>query len=220
MRKKVNKKLIVALLSFVLLFGGTFGSSLAWLLAKSSNVKNTFTPSNIDITLSETKPENNSAKMVPGWTIDKDPTVKVVDGSESCWLFVEITESSVPALDNYIIYGIADGWQIIDDEDGNDSTIVIGRKVYKDDTSKEFGIIGYTDTHGTEDKDDDTFVANKVLVRDDVDKQDMADIATDKPTLEFKAYAVQLFKTNDNGSESDTSDEFSITEAWEKRPTT
>lgn len=215
MRKKVNKKLIVALLSFVLLFGGTFGSSLAWLLAESSNVQNTFTPSNINITLSEEKPEGKTAKMVPGWTIDKDPKVKVIDGSEACWLFVEITESDDPKLDDYIIYGIADGWITIDDGDNNEYTTVIGRKVYTDDSTKEFGIIGYTDTKGTADTADDVFVADKVLVKDTVDKQDMADLASAKPTLAFEAYAVQLFKTNDNLDKTDTSDEFSIEDAWE-----
>jgi len=38
--------------------------------------------------------------------------------------------------------------------------------------------------------------------------------------LELIAYDIQLFKTNDNGNNNDTSDEFSITEAWAKRPTT
>ncbi len=225
MKKKVNKKLIVALLSFVLLFGGTFGSSLAWLLAESGNVQNTFTPSNINITLSEEKPENKTAKMVPGWTIDKNPKVTVEDGSEACWLFVKITETSDPDLDSFINYDIVDynketGWLPVDDDDNNDDTIVIGRKVYTTDDIKSFDIIGYTDTKGTETTDDDEFIVNKVLVKEDVTKTDMTDLGNSRPTLTFEAYAVQLFKTNDDGDKTNSSDEFTITEAWAKRPTT
>lgn len=90
MRKKVNKKLIVALLSFVLLFGGTFGSSLAWLLDNTEDVTNTFSTSDIDIELKETE---QPYKMIPGWTIDKDPKVTVKAGSEACYLFVKVTET-------------------------------------------------------------------------------------------------------------------------------
>ena len=46
--------------------------------------------------------------MIPGWTIDKDPKVTVKEGSEDCWLFVEITEEN--DLRKYISYCTAEGW--------------------------------------------------------------------------------------------------------------
>ena len=36
--KKMNVKLIVAVMSFLLLFGGTLGGSLAWLLDNTGDV--------------------------------------------------------------------------------------------------------------------------------------------------------------------------------------
>ena len=169
MRK--NRVLILAL-ALVLLFGVSVGGTLAWLLDDTDPVVNTFTDSDINITLEETDtnkdddrdPNTNQYQMIPGWTIDKDPEVTVVDGSEDCWLFVKITESTSPDLDDYITYAIADkydattnpdGWQVVQDENTNGET-VIGRKVYKNDNPKEFGIIGYTDAS-------DNFVADKIF---------------------------------------------------------
>ena len=61
--KKTKVKLLVTLLSFVLLFCGTMGSSLAWLLDTTNPVKNEFDSSNIDIDLKES---TTSYKMIPG----------------------------------------------------------------------------------------------------------------------------------------------------------
>lgn len=225
-----SKKALALLLSLVLVIGCVIGGTLAWLTANSGPVTNTFTESDIDITLSEVNPANHTAQMIPGWTIDKDPKVTVNDGSEDCWLFVKITESTTPDLDTYISYAIAGGWQIVKPTDSegkpvtsieNADEIVIGRKVYKDDTTKAFGIIGYTDTKGTADTTDDEFVANKVLVKDTVTKDLMKAIAGNntKPTLTFQAYAVQLFKTNSDGNKDTITDEFTAEEAWARIPT-
>lgn len=232
-RKRVSVKtlVIVWILSTVLLVGGTVGVTLAWLTAESTPVRNTFTESDINITLSETKPENNTAPMIPGCTIDKDPKVRVVEGSEDCWLFVKITESTTPDLDNYICYEIADkydatekphGWQIVQDENEN-GEIVIGRKVYKDDAIKEFSILGagkYTDPMNPNDENDNCQIIwneNQVCVKPSVTEDMMTNITGEgktKPTLTFQAYAVQLFKTNSDGNKADTGDEFTEDEAW------
>lgn len=227
-----GSKSLALVLACVLLVGGIVGGTIAWLTANSNAVTNTFTESDIDITLSEKEPENKTAQMVPGWTIDKDPKVKVEDGSEDCWLFVKITESTNPDLDAYIAYAIADGWQIVESTDNgtpvtsiaNADEIVIGRKVYKDDATKEFSILGageYTDPMGTTDVTADdfkiTWTADQVCVKPSVTEAMMTAITGDgkaQPTLSFQAYAVQLFKTNSDGNKGTTTDEFTASEAW------
>lgn len=74
--------------AMLLIVGVVIGSTLAWLTAKTDSVVNTFTPSNIDITLAETP--DVVYKMVPGSTIDKDPVATVLKGSEKCYLFVKV----------------------------------------------------------------------------------------------------------------------------------
>lgn len=223
-KRHSSKKALAVMLSLVLVIGCVVGGTVAWLTADGGSVTNTFMESDIDITLSETKPESKTAPMVPGWKIDKDPKVTVDEDSEDCWLFVKITESTNPDLDAYISYAIATGWETIQPEDTNGVT-VIGRKVYKDDATKEFGILGageYTDPMDADDTTDDfkiTWNANQVCVKPSVTEQMMDAIQTSKPTLTFQAYAVQLFKTNSDGNKDTITDEFTAEEAWARIPT-
>ena len=211
-----SKKTILSV-AIALLLICAIGGTVAWLTADDGTVKNTFTESDIDITLTETKPVDKSAQMVPGWTIDKDPKVTVDADSEDCWLFVKITESTSPDLDTYIAYAIASGWESVQEEDANGVT-VIGRKVYKGEGASGFGILGagtYTDDAGTI-----TWADNQVGVKPSVNETKMTEISTTnptfKPTLTFDAYAVQLFKTNSNNDKDNTADEFTKAEAWDK----
>lgn len=228
-KRHSSKKALAMMLSLVLVIGCVVGGTLAWLTANSDPITNTFTESNIDITLSENNPANRTAQMIPGWTITKNPEVTVAADSEDCWLFVKITESTTPDLDAYISYAIADGWEIVEpaNTSGTHATIstladeiVIGRKVYKDDATKEFGILGageYTDPMDADDTTGDfkiTWNANQVCVKPSVTEQMMDAIQASKPTLTFQAYAVQLFKTNSDGEKTTTSDEFTADEAW------
>lgn len=219
-RRKFGSKSLALVLVCVLLVGGVIGGTLAWLTADGGSVTNTFTESDIEIELDETKPADKTAPMVPGWKIDKDPRVTVKADSEDCWLFVKITESTNPDLDAYISYAIAADWEIIQPEDPNGVT-VIGRKVYKEDDTKTFDILGageYTDPMGTDSVTIDDFKItwgdNQVCVKPSVTEQMMEAISTSQPTLSFQAYAVQLFKTNSNGDKANTADEFTAAEAW------
>jgi len=224
MRKKVNKKLIVALLSFVLLFGGTFGSSLAWLFANTEEVENEFTPSDINVELTETKPENKTAKMVPGWTIEKNPKATVEVGSEDCYLFVVVTETGVSykvttgegedakeetirhPFGNYLTYDIADGWETLQEKD-EDGVAVYYRIID--------GVKGVAGTEYSILKDD------QVTVKNEVTKDQMNELETHNvsPELSFKAYAVQLWKTNKPTGDTVTdaqikAAQFSAEQAW------
>lgn len=110
----MKKKLLLIsmfVLSLALLVAA--GSTIAWLIDESDEVKNVFTPSNIDIELTETKKD---FQMVPGNTIEKDPKVTVKAGSVDCWLFIKIVESG--NLNTYIEYSVAEGWTAVPDQDG------------------------------------------------------------------------------------------------------
>ena len=86
----MKKKAMALVLALGLVVVGIVGGTMAWLTAEATEVKNVFTDSDINITLTETglnQNNENSYKMIPGHTITKDPKVTVVEGSEDCWLF-------------------------------------------------------------------------------------------------------------------------------------
>lgn len=167
---KKNRILMVICLMLVVSIA-SIGGTIAWLTDSTGTVKNTFTASDVDIDLTETKPENNTAKMVPGATIEKDPTVKVLADSEACWVFVKIEKSTDKAFDSYMTFEIADGWTALPNVDG-----VYYRAVSDTDTEQTFAVL----------KD------NKVTVKDTVTKAMMDEVnENNKPTLSFTAYAIQ-----------------------------
>ena len=195
-KKGLNMKPLAILLALTLLAGCAIGGTLAWLTAKTDPVQNTFTTSDINITLTES--DNLDLKMIPGHTITKDPKATVVADSEACYLFVEITESE--NFDVFMTYAIADGWtQGTGEGDGKDGvpTNVIYRTVASAANDQTFGILA----------------DNKVTVNSTVTKQDMNGLTQNTyPSLTFKAYAVQLYKDNNT--------QFTAAEAWSNHPTT
>lgn len=104
----MKTKTLVLIMAVVLMIGCAIGGSLAWLTDETNAVTNTFTTSDVDIELNETKPSNNEAKMVPGATIEKDPKVTVKANSEKCYLFVKIEENN--RFDDFMTYVVDDGW--------------------------------------------------------------------------------------------------------------
>ena len=120
MKRKIAKArrnaLLVAALMLVVCIA-SIGGTIAWLTDSTGEVQNTFTPSDIDIELEETVPEDYTAKMVPGVEIPKDPKVTVEVGSEPCWVFVKIVESS--NFDEYFEnYTVAAPWKALAGVDG------------------------------------------------------------------------------------------------------
>lgn len=182
-RRSTLKPLLVAM-AVVLLIGCVAGGTLAWLTSTTPEVTNTFTTSDINIELKETKTD---FKMIPGYTIEKDPKVTVKGGSEACWLFVKIEEGN--NLGYYIEYAVDDGWKPLD---ADDYPGVYYRQVEASADDQTFGVIGYNKTE-TE------FVSDKVLVKGTVTKGDMEKIikgTDEKPTLTFQAAAVQYNDSN------------------------
>lgn len=165
-RRSVSSKAFAAVLALVLVLGCALGGTVAWLVAKSDPVVNTFTYGDINIALTETTGEDY--KIIPGVDIAKDPKVTVKANSEACWLFVKVEETGT-FVDGKVTYSVADGWTALTGQPG----------VYY----REVGAV-------TADTDFYVLKDNVVKVSDTLTKEDIKDIPTG-PTLTFTAYAVQ-----------------------------
>ena len=185
----MKKKTFVLLLALVLIAGAAVGGTLAWLTDTTDAVQNTFTTSNIEIELDES--DNLDLKMIPGWTITKDPKVTVKAGSEKCYLFVKIEKSS--NFDNFMTYTVAADWTPLNDT--NNDGVADDGVYYRVIDTAGMGI-AYSVL-----KDD------QVTVKGEVTKAMMNGLTeTTYPTLTFTAYASQFSKNN--------TDSFTAAEAW------
>lgn len=180
----MKKKGLALLLALTLVVVGVASGTLAWLTAKTDTVTNTFTTSDIKVTLEEST--GTEYKMIPGFEITKDPKATVVTGSEECFLFVKLEKSA--DFDNYLEYKVASGWTALEGEDG-----VYSRKVVTADMGTAYDVLD----------------GNKVTVKGSVTKSDMDALNAEgavKPTLKVTAYASQLYKS--------AGFEFTAAEAW------
>lgn len=177
-KRSAGSKLVLMLLAVTFVLCGIIGGTVAWLIADTDPVVNTFTYGDINITLEETdadgdgNPDANEYPMVPGNAIEKDPKVTVLANSENAWLFVKLEKSA--NFDDFMTYEIADGWTALDGVTG-----VYYRTVNKATSDAEFIIL----------KD------NTVNVKGEVTKEMLnaldANGASNYPTLTVTAYAVQ-----------------------------
>lgn len=101
-----NKKLVVAVIALSLALVCVVGATLAYLVAQSNVVTNTFTYGEISLELAEANKTDKDGLaftgVVPGDEINKDPTVTVVKGSEPCYVYVLI-ENQLGAAATYNI---------------------------------------------------------------------------------------------------------------------
>lgn len=204
---KNMKRSVALLVAIALLIGCAAGGTMAWLTMKTDSVVNTFTTSDITITLEES--DDLDLKMVPGAKIAKDPTVTVTADSEDCYVFVKVektggvvnytpagsTEEIESSWDDFLSYTIGDG----DTENYNDwvelTDLSDEPKIYYkifDANSKNVKGTAYSILN-----------SNQVTVKDTVTKEMMDAFDTDKdgslsvtekedlPTLTFTAYAIQ-----------------------------
>lgn len=187
MKKSVSMKFVVLLLAVVLVIGCAAGGTLAWLVAKTTPIENTFSAANINITLTETpnadsddEGTNNDiwvGKMVPGTNITKDPKVTVSANSEACWLFIKVeAENGVDLVsaanaNTYVTYAMAEGWTAVPN-----TTSVYYREVAASTTNQAYDVIS----------------GNQVSIPDTVTKTMLDQVTGDNaPSLTFTAYAVQ-----------------------------
>lgn len=195
-----TKKLVIAVVALALALLCAIGGTLAYLVAKSNTVTNTFTYGDINIALKES--DNLDLKMIPGKAITKDPKVTVLEDSEACWLFVKVEESE--NFDTFMTYAIAEGWTLY-------NTDKIGSNIETDKTTADTYVI-YRDVNADTAKagtfyyvlgGKEEYQNGYVTVNDTVTKEMLNDFDTDKsgelseeekaalPKLTFTAYAVQ-----------------------------
>lgn len=174
-RRSVSSRAFIALLALVLVIGCVAGGTVAWLVATSDTVTNTFTYGDINIALAEST--GTSYKVIPGTVIEKDPKVTVAADSEACWLFVKVEETGTFVADK-VTYAIANGWT---QGDGTE----IPSNVYYREVSAEDAKTGvnYYVLAGNA-----TYPNGVITVSADLTKEN---IPAANPTLKITAYAVQ-----------------------------
>ena len=101
-----TKKLAIAVVALSLALVCAIGGTLAFLVAESEKVVNTFTYGGIEITLTETKGTEKEGvrefeNVVPGAEIEKDPQVTVKANSEKCYVYVKVENNVV--LDGTVV---------------------------------------------------------------------------------------------------------------------
>lgn len=206
----MKKRSLALLMAVVMLFAVTTAGTLAWIMAESEEVVNTFTFGDIKIDLNETDNEDadtstksNAYDLIPGDIAIKDPKVTVKANSENCYVFVTVKESNnfyegdieknIPALTNRIIdFDVnTTNWKLVTAEDGADVY------VYGMPTKVEYS---------SQDKVLESILLNdSISVNSNLTKQQIEDIKADNtlPKLEFAAYAIQA----ENLGEADTAAE-------------
>lgn len=221
----MKRKILMLFFILVLIVGSVIGGTMAWLYDSTDDVKNTFTTSNIDITLTEDAGGNNKDKkfkMVPGYTIKKDPKVTVHANSEKCYLFIKVVEDGGCTIDG-TTYDFDDflSYEMVTDEEventvwtkltGIDNVWYI--VVNSSDADQSFSILN----RGSATFNDVSYTwnDNEVLVNPTVTKEMMNALTKDtnststNPTLTFIAYASQFYKNN-----NETNNSFTAAEAW------
>lgn len=171
-------KYLVTVSAIVIIMCSIVGGSVAWLIAKTEPIKNTFTYGDINITLTESDTGDNDGDantneyiMLPGKVITKDPKVTVQAGSEDCWLFVKLDKSE--NFDSFMTYTVNDAWKPLEDQEN-----VYYIEVSSPEKAQEYGIL----------------LNDTVTVNDDVTKVMLNSLdkdGSDYPTLTVTAYAVQ-----------------------------
>ena len=219
-----RRTLLVCLCALAIVTVAVSGT-LAWLVDTSNQVTNTFTYGDINLSLEETKtnengepldangdviPEGattapqkttsgNEYKMVPGKVFLKDPVVTVKANSEKCWLFVELTEKGRATVGgtNFTFDNYLT-YAVADDWQplaGQDG--VYYRIVEMNEAPQDFAVLKN----------------NRISVPDTVNKEMLLALdatGAEKVELSITAYAVQYL-----GFEADNDEPAAAQKAWE-----
>ena len=199
-RKARNRRVLTTVALMLVVCIASIGGTIAWLTDTTSEVVNTFSPSNIGLMLEE---ENSDTfKIIPGTSVAKDPKVTITNDVPA-YLFVQVDESWTKTFDataenagrTYTLETFLDyslkmtGWTRGQGTgEGKDGVPinVLYREVGANDTEKSWYLL----TGGT-----DANLNGQVTYKDTIVKQMMDDLQTleadDYPKLSFKAYAIQ-----------------------------
>ena len=189
----MKKKIVSLVLVFARALALGIGGTVAWLTAQTQSVVNTFTIGDINIELDETKgtlgaDNTRDFKFIPGATLEKDPKVTVLAGSEACYVFVKIVEENNPEVatnEKALTYTLADGWTALDATSG----------VYWTTVSKADAVAG---------KALPVLAGDKVTVSGKITETLAESMETTIPKLTFTAYAIQSENLKDNnGNDAD-----------------
>lgn len=170
-RRSVNAKTFIGMLALVLVIGCAVSGTTAWLATRSDSIVSTYTYGDINITLTETTPEAEPTKIIPGVDIKKDLKVTVKANSEACWLFAKV-EKTGTFVEDKVTYSVDEGWTKGDGESIPED--VYYRTVDAVTTDTDFNVL----------KD------NIIVVSEELTKEDIENITT-QPALTVTAYAVQ-----------------------------
>ncbi|MBR6675743.1 MAG: hypothetical protein IKL24_00230 [Clostridia bacterium] len=162
----MKKRIWIIVAAAILVVALSVGVTVAFLVSSSTTIENTFTAGKVNITLTETT--GSKYKLLPGTALHKDPRVKVLAGSEDCWVFVKVQKSA--DFDAFCTYEMADGWVALGSEEG-----VYYRQVKKSSADTDLSVL----------KND------IITVRDTVTEEQLGGL-TQNPNLSFTAYAVQM----------------------------
>lgn len=185
MSKNTRTRILLTAVAALLLVTMAVGGTIAWLQDVTAPVVNTFSTSNIDITLTET---TTDYKMVPGRVIAKDPVVTVHAVSEASYLFVKIEKSANydTYLENYVM---ADGWERYNTTTGTlPEAYGLTEWFWKKVDAVTTGSDPYYVLAGSDDNPN-----GQVVVKEGVTntQMDAAEGEGNAPKLTFTAYAVQ-----------------------------
>ena len=130
MTKKLTKALAITACA-VLLVAATVMGTVAYLTSQAT-MSNTFAAGNVTITMDDAKTNEygeeiqgngagrtteNSYKLIPNVEYTKNAKIYVAEGSEPCYLFIELDERFT--RDNSILTAtFADGWEALEDHPG------------------------------------------------------------------------------------------------------
>ena len=127
----MRKKLLITIACLSVVLCTLVTGTLAWLIAESEPITNTFIPSNISVSLvEENHGDGYKFQMIPGKEYKKDPEVTVTTDID-CYVFVKVeeifnavsyTENSTEKTANFsdfLSYTIAEGWTPLVDENND-----------------------------------------------------------------------------------------------------
>lgn len=236
MKTKMNNKvkaLLMACCAVLLVFASVLGT-LAYLTDTTEQVTNTFTVGKVDIKLTEANVNTDGVaidgrnetgmtdvKLIPGRTIDKDPTVSVKKGSENCYVRMLVTVDGLEALkaafpqQKYADWYLTDGTFLLQNlvmDSQNASTWNTQWECIKvTNNTYEFRYADIVDTDDFSDTDNDEFVElpalfKNVTVPGAMTNEEYANLQDVKIIIE--AHAIQSEGFADANA------------AWEEFPTT
>lgn len=140
------RKILAMVMALALTAALAVGGTLAYLTSQDT-VTNTFTVGNVSITMDEAKintdgkpvdaddkevtdlkqakrVESNEYHLLPGHTYTKDPTIRVGEKSEDCYVFIKVQNDLVNMIDGTTIEAqISNQWKEVE-------TTTTGEKIY------------------------------------------------------------------------------------------